>query len=182
MTDVQRLRRGTPESRAFAERVQVAMELTSRLNVLPFTDAAARAALLGELFGESLDETVTIYPPLYCDYGLGTTFGTKVFVNQGCSFSDRGGITIGDRVLIGPMVTLTTAGHPVELADRHDGITLGPIVIEDDAWIGAAATICPGVTIGRGSVVGAGTVVAEDVPPMTLVTGTGVVERRRLTR
>lgn len=156
------------------------MEITSRLNVLPFTDLENRAALLGELFGAPLDDTVTIYPPLFCDHGLGTRFGTRVFINQGCSLSDRGGLTIGDRVLIGPRVTITTTGHPVDPADRYDGITLGPIVIEDDVWIGAAATICPGVTIGRGSVVGAGTVVTGDVPELSLVTGTAHVERRRL--
>lgn len=182
MTDEHRLRRGTPESKAFAERVQVAMEITSRLNALPFGDTQARAALLGELFGAPLDDSVTIYPPLFCDHGLGTRFGTRVFINQGCALSDRGGLTIGDRVLIGPRVTITTTGHPVDLADRYDGITLGPIVIEDDVWVGAAATVCPGVTIGRGSVIGAGAVVATDVAPMTLVTGTSIVERRRLDR
>lgn len=182
MTDERRLRRGTPDSRAFTERVQVAMEITSRLNALPFDDTQGRATLLGELFGAALDDSVTIYPPLFCDHGLRTRFGAGVFINQGCSLSDRGGLTIGDRVLIGPRVTITTTGHPVDLADRYDGITLGPVVIEDDVWIGAAATICPGVTIGRGSVVGAGTVVAEDVPPMTVVTGTSIVERRRLAR
>ena len=72
------------------------------------------------------------------------------------------------------------AGHPVELDERYDFITHAPIVIEDDVWIGAAATVTPGVTIGRGSVVGAGAVVAKDVPPMSVVTGTSVVERRRL--
>jgi acetyltransferase-like isoleucine patch superfamily enzyme len=76
---------------------------------------------------------------------------------------------------------MTTAGHPVEPAERYDGITLDAIVIEADVWIGAAATICPGVTMGRGSVVGAGAVVAQDVPPLTVVTGTGgCVERKRL--
>jgi len=83
-------------------------------------------------------------------------------------------------VLIGPNVTLSTAGHPVEVADRFDYITHSPIVIEDDVWIGAAATIAPGVTIGRGSVVGAGTVVGSDVAPMTVVTAASQVERRRL--
>ena len=172
-----RLRSGTPESRAFADRVQVVMELTSRLNVLPFADVAARNALLSEILGRPLPETVTIYPPFYCDHGLGIELGKRVFVNQGCHVSDVGGISIGDRALIGPMVTLVTSGHPVDLAERHDGITMAPIVIEEDVWIGAAATICPGVTIGRGAVVGAGTVVAKDVAPMTLVTGAGFVER-----
>jgi acetyltransferase-like isoleucine patch superfamily enzyme len=83
-------------------------------------------------------------------------------------------------VLIGPHVTLTSAGHPVEVDQRRSGITHAPIVIEDDVWTGAAATITPGVRIGRGSVVGAGAVVARDVPQLSLVTGTSVVERRAL--
>ncbi|HEY0225888.1 MAG TPA: sugar O-acetyltransferase [Mycobacterium sp.] len=156
------------------------MDLTSRLNVLPFSDVDARNALLGEILGRPLPETVTIYPPFYCDHGLGIEFGEHVFVNQGCSFLDIGGITIGDRVLVGPMVTLSTAGHPVALAERRNGITMAPIVIESDVWIGAAATVTPGVRIGHGSVVGAGAVVAKDVPPLTVVTATSHVERRRL--
>ena len=156
------------------------MELTSRLNVLPFSDVEGRNALLGEIFGKPIPDTLTIYPPFYCDHGLGATFGERVFINQGCWFLDGGGISIGDRTLIGPNVTLSTAGHPVELAERYDGITLAPIVIEEDVWIGASATVTPGVTIGRGSVVGAGAVVAKDVPAMTVVTGTSFVERKHL--
>ena len=172
--------RRTPESRAIVERVQDAMALSSRLNLLPFEDADARRALLAQILGRPLPETVTIYPPFYCDYGLNIEFGERVFVNQGCWFLDIGGITIGDRTMIGPNVTLTTAGHPVALAERYDGITTRPIVIESDVWIGAGATVAPGVTIGRGSVIGAGTVVARDVAPLTVVTGTAFVERKRL--
>jgi acetyltransferase-like isoleucine patch superfamily enzyme len=176
----QRLARRTPESRAFAERVQFVMNLTARLNLLPFDDLDARRALLTEIFGEPVPDSLSILPPFYCDYGLGASFGEGVFINQGCYFLDLGGITIGDRVLIGPRVTLSTAGHPVELDERNEFITHAPIVIEDDVWIGAGATVTPGVTIGRGSVVGAGSVVAKDVPPLSVVTGTSVVERRRL--
>ena len=78
------------------------------------------------------------------------------------------------------MVTLSTAGHPVEPAERYDFITHEPIVIESDVWIGAAATIAPGVTIGHGSVVGAGAVVAKDVPPLTAVTSGGFIERKHM--
>ena len=123
---------------------------------------------------------MTILPPFYCDYGLGASFGERVFINQGCFFLDIGGVSIGDRVLIGPRVTLSTGGHPVHPAERFDFITYAPIVLEDDVWVGADATICPGVTIGAGSVVGAGAVVARDVPPMTVVTATSIVERRRM--
>jgi acetyltransferase-like isoleucine patch superfamily enzyme len=156
------------------------MSLTARLNALPFDDLVGRKALLTEIFGEPVPDSLSILPPFYCDYGLGASFGDRVFINQGCYFLDFGGITIGDRVLVGPGVTLSTAGHPVEVDERFDFITHAPIVIEDDVWIGAAATVTPGVTIGRGSVVGAGAVVAKDVPPLSVVTGTSLVERKSL--
>ncbi|MGN6301414.1 MAG: sugar O-acetyltransferase [Angustibacter sp.] len=180
MRDEQRLPTRTPESRAFAERVQTVMTLTARLNALPFDDLDGRRRLLVEIFGGPVPESLSVLPPFFCDYGLGTSFGERVFVNQGCFFLDYGGITIGDRVLIGPRVTLSTAGHPVEPDERFDFITHAPIVIEDDVWLGAAVTVAPGVRIGRGSVVGAGAVVAKDVPPMSVVTATSAVERRRL--
>jgi acetyltransferase-like isoleucine patch superfamily enzyme len=176
----QRLQTRTPESRAFAERVQVAMNLSSRLNALQADDLDTRRTILTEIFGQPVPASLSILPPFYCDYGLGASFGERVFINQGCFFLDYGGITIGDRVLIGPRVTLSTAGHPVEPDERYDFITHAPIVIEDDVWIGAAATITPGVTIGHGSVVGAGAVVAKDVPPLSVVTATSIVERKRL--
>jgi acetyltransferase-like isoleucine patch superfamily enzyme len=110
----------TPESRAFAERVRVVMELTSRLNVLPFDDLDGRRTLLAQIFGGPVPESLSILPPFYCDHGLGTSFGDRVFINQGCYLLDLGGVTIGDRVLIGPRVTLSTGGHPVELHERTD--------------------------------------------------------------
>ncbi|HEY4267422.1 MAG TPA: DapH/DapD/GlmU-related protein [Galbitalea sp.] len=178
MRDEYLVPRRTAESRAITDRVQVVLALTSRLNMLPFTDLDGRTALLGEILGRPFPSDVTIYPPFYCDYGLRISFGERVFVNQNCSFYDMGGITIGDRTMIGPGVTLSTAGHPVDPSERFDGITTAPIVIESDVWIGANATIAPGVTIGHGAVVGAGAVVAKDVPPLTVVTGAGFVERR----
>jgi acetyltransferase-like isoleucine patch superfamily enzyme len=156
------------------------MNLSSRLNLLPFDDLEARRTVLTEIFGGSIPDSLSILPPFHCDYGLGASFGERVFINQGCFFLDYGGITIGDHVLIGPGVTLSTAGHPVEVDERYEFITHAPITIEDDVWIGAAATVTPGVRIGRGSVVGAGAVVARDVPPLSVVTATSIVERKRL--
>ncbi|MGN6330614.1 MAG: DapH/DapD/GlmU-related protein [Motilibacteraceae bacterium] len=180
MRDEQRLPTRTPASRAFAERVTVVMELTARLNALPFGDLDGRRMLLTEIFGGSIPASLVVLPPFFCDYGFGASFGEQVFINQGCYFLDLGGISIGDRVLIGPRVTLSTAGHPVHPAERFDALTHAPIVIEDDVWIGASVTVAPGVRIGRGAVVGAGAVVAKDVPPMTVVTAPDVVVRRRL--
>lgn len=162
------------------DRVQVVMELTSRLNLLRHSDLEARNELLAEILGRPVPETLTLYPPFYCDYGLNLEFGEQVFVNQNCSFYDIGGITIGDRTMIGPSVTLLTAGHPVEPTERFDGITTAPIVIESNVWIGANATITPGVHIGSGSVVAAGAVVAKDVPASCIVSSRGHVKRRDL--
>jgi len=181
VVDERRIRTRTAEWREVSDRIQVAMELTSRLNVLPFSDAAGRAALLAELLGHPLPGTATVHPPFYCTYGLGISVGEFAFIGHACSFLDLGGITIGDRAMIAPKVTLVTEGHPVEPAQRYDFITAAPIVIEDRVWIGAAATVLPGVTIGHDSVVGAGAVVAKDVPPLSVVTGPGQIERRTLT-
>jgi acetyltransferase-like isoleucine patch superfamily enzyme len=174
------IRRRTPESRAATDRVQVVMELTSRLNLLRHSDLEARTTLLAEILGRPVPETLTLYPPFYCDYGLNLEFGERVFVNQNCSFYDLGGITIGDRTMIGPGVTLLTAGHPVEPTERFDGITTAPIVIESNVWIGANATITPGVHVSSGSVVAAGAVVAKDVPPNCIVSSGGYMKRRDL--
>ncbi|MFD8821132.1 sugar O-acetyltransferase [Streptomyces sp. NPDC059605] len=153
------------------ERVMEVTDATSRLNVLPFSDAEGRAELLSVVFGGPLPESVTIYPPFFTECGLNTTFGENVFVNQGCTFMDKGGIRIGNGVMIAPKVNLITGGHPLPLAERREYLSLAPIVIEDDVWIGAAATITQGVTIGAGSVVAAGAVVTRDVPAHTLVAG-----------
>ncbi len=180
MLEERRIQTRTPEWRTIYARIQVAMELTSRLNVLPFSDIDSRNLLLSELLGKPLPGTATVHPPFYSTHGLGIELGERTFVGQGCSFLDLGGITVGDRVMISPKVTLITEGHPVEPAERYDFITVAPIVIEADVWIGAAATILPGVRIGHDSVVGAGAVVAKDVPALTVVTGVGLVQRRNL--
>lgn len=155
----------------YAERIAEVTEATSRLNVLPFSETEQRAKLLAVVFGGPLPESVTIYPPFYTEHGLATTFGKNVFVNQGCTFMDGGGITIGDDVMIAPRVSLVTGGHPLPLDERREYTVSAPIVIEDDVWIGTAAVVTQGVTIGSGAVVAAGAVVTRDVPARTLVAG-----------
>ena len=179
MPDQRRLRVRTPEFARIAERIQHVTTLTSRLNVLPFDDMAGRAALLAEIVGKPVPSSVTVYPPFYTDHGLGIDFGEHVFVNQGCTFLDQGGVRLGDGVLIGPKANLISSDHPLDASERRDFITRAPITIEANAWVGAAATVLPGVTIGHGAVVGAGAVVTKDVPPNTLVTGPAAFERKR---
>ena len=156
------------------------MDLTSRLNALRFSETDARRTLLGELFGDPHPERSFVHPPFYCTSGIGTRLGERASVGQACSFLDLGGITIGERTMISPKVTLITEGHPIEPAERYSFITVAPIVIGPRVWVGAAATILPGVTIGHDAVIGAGAVIAKDVPPLTVVTGPGYVVRRHL--
>ncbi|MEV6882966.1 sugar O-acetyltransferase [Streptomyces sp. NPDC051135] len=161
----------TPEFARYAERVAEVTDATSRLNVLPFSDTGGRAELLSVVFGGPLPESVVIYPPFYTEHGLNTTFEGKAFVNQGCTFMDKGGIRIGNGVMMAPKVSLITGGHPLPLAERREHLSFAPIVIEDDVWIGTAAVITQGVTLGAGSVIAAGAVVTHDVPAGTMVAG-----------
>lgn len=161
-----------------SERVLQVTELTSRLNVLPFDDEVGKAALLEQILGRPVPDRVTIYPPFYTDHGLRLDLAEGVFVNQGCTFLDYAGIRIATRVMIGPKVTFITSGHPVDPVERRLYLTGAPIVVEENVWIGAGATILPGVTIGRDAVIAAGAVVADDVPAATLVAGPKATVRR----
>ena len=96
--------------------------------------------------------------------------GKRCFIQQCCTFFGRGGITIGNDVFVGPKVNLITINHDLDPDNRS--ATYGrPIVIEDKVWIGIGATILPGIKIGYGAVIGAGSVVTKEVPPMTIVAG-----------
>ncbi|WP_405834890.1 MULTISPECIES: DapH/DapD/GlmU-related protein [unclassified Streptomyces] len=166
------------EFRAMAERVLRVTELTSRLNVLPFDDEAGKAELFEQILGKPLPPRVTIYPPFFTDHGLNLDLAERVFINQNCTFLDYAGIRLGERVMIGPKVTFITSGHPVDPGERRLYLTGAPIDVAENVWIGAGATILPGVSIGRDAVIAAGAVVADDVPPASLVTGGKATVRR----
>ena len=166
-----RIFRRTPESAAMAAEVQRAMAIASALNSLPHGDAAQVRTLFSELVGAPVDESFVLMPPFYATGGTNTRVGRNVFVNQNCTFYDLGGIDIGDDVMIGPNVSLITSSHPIEPAQRRNGVIASPIVIEKNVWIAAGVTIIGGVTVGENAVVAAGSVVTRDVPPNTLVAG-----------
>src|SRR5436190_9871913 len=154
-----------------AANVRRAMAITARLNRLGYDDATEMRGLFSELIGKAVDASFFLVPPFYSECGVNIRVGHNVFVNQNCTFYDLGGLDIGDDVMIGPNVSLITAGHPVEPSRRRDAVIAKPIVIERNVWIAAGATIIGGVTIGENSVVAAGSVVTRDVPPNTLVGG-----------
>jgi len=147
-----------------------AIRTTAKLNTIVTDDLAQIRDIFSELIGKKVDDTFFMIPPFYTDFGENIHIGKNVFVNHACTFMDRGGITLEDNVLIGPKVNLITTNHPISPAERRATIS-HPIVIGKNAWIGAAATILPGVTIGANSVVAAGAVVSKDVPANTIVGG-----------
>ena len=115
-------------------------------------------------------QDVTVFTPLYINYGKHISIGKNVFINFDCTFLALGGITIEDDVLIGPKVSLITESHPLD-PEQRKGLIGKPIHIKKNAWIGANATILPGVTIGENAIVAAGAVVSKDVPDNTIVGG-----------
>jgi len=157
-----------PEFVAVNEVVISTLSLCSKLN--QSGDIATVRALLSEIIGQSIDESTTIFPPFYTNFGRFIQLGHHIFINHDCSFLDLGGITVEDHVLIGPKVKLITENHPQEPSQRRDLLTK-PILIKKNAWIGAGATILPGVTIGENAIVAAGAVVTRDVQENTIVGG-----------
>jgi len=162
------IRLDDPEYPKVQEIVSRTIRLSAALNAA--TDTGQVRERLSEVIGSQLDESTIIFPPFYTNFGRFIQIGKNVFINHACSFLDMGGITIEDHVLIGPKVNLVTENHPLTPADRRALISK-PILVKRNAWIGAAATILPGVTIGENAVVAAGAVVTTDVPDNTIVAG-----------
>lgn len=131
-------------------------------------DDPAAVKYLEELFGRKLDD-VRILTPFICDFGNRVKFGKGVFLNHSAILSASGGIEFEDGVMVAPGVRIATINH--DLNNRHTIYTYGKVTIKKNAWLGMNVTICPGVTIGRYAVVGAGAVVTKDVPDYAVVAG-----------
>lgn len=153
--------------------------LALALNALPIEKLEERTKIIKELFLE-VGKEVKIYSPLRVDLGKNISIGEYSLINQNCTLLDTGSIQIGRRVLIGPDVKMYTATHSLNPIERYEKQNDGSyfiqtsakgIVIEDDVWVGGGSIILPGVTIGQGSIIGAGSVVTKDVPSYTIVAG-----------
>lgn len=154
-----------------AEASYAARDLMASVNATGPREGAARRELLARLLGEIGAET-DIRPPLYVDYGSNLRIGSGCFVNFGLTALDVAAITIGDDVQIGPHVQLLTPTHPVEPGPRRDKWeSAEPITIGDNVWLGGGVIVCPGVTIGADTVVGAGSVVTRDLPAGVVAVG-----------
>jgi maltose O-acetyltransferase len=148
-------------------------------NATTAADGALRATLLGELLG-SVGADVVVRPPFYCDYGYNVHLGRGTFLNYNCVLLDVGRIEIGALCQIGPAVQIYAADHPRDPALRRQGLESGkPVSIGSNVWIGGAAIILPGITIGDDAIIGAGSVVTRDVAPGVTVAGNPARPLRR---
>lgn len=130
-----------------------------------------RQRILRQLIPNAGDR-LWIQPPFFCDYGTNIHIGERVFFNFNCVILDVASVTIGSRTLFGPNVQIYTATHPMDYALRASGLEYAkPVTIGKDVWVGGSAVICPGVTIGDRSVIGAGSVVTADIPSDVFAAG-----------
>ena len=130
-----------------------------------------RAGILTELLG-TLGKNAEIEPPFYCDYGYNIHAGNSFYANFNCVFLDCAPIIIGDNVFLGPGVQIYTATHPLAVEERNTGLESAmPIIIEDNVWICGGVIINPGVTIGKRTTIGAGSVVTRNIPPDVFAAG-----------
>ncbi|CAN5830411.1 sugar O-acetyltransferase [soil metagenome] len=157
-----------PQMPEMWEIVQRTIELSAALNASVSVDQIRER--LSEITGKEIDKSSMVFVPFYTNFGRHINIGKRVFINHACSFLDLGGITIEDDVQVGPRVNLITENHPLDPSNRKS-LDLKSILIKRNAWIGAAATILPGITIGENAVVAAGAVVNKDVPDNTIVAG-----------
>ena len=148
-----------------------ARRLCAQFNAMDPADEEGQRALLSQILGGFGDGS-WIEAPLRCDYGTQVRLGAGVFVNFGAVFLDPTTITIGDQTQIGPSVQLLTADHPRDPAKRTAGPELArPITIGARVWLGGGVIVCPGVTIGDDTTIGAGSVVVRDIPAGVIAAG-----------
>jgi maltose O-acetyltransferase len=147
-----------------------ARDLCQALNATREAEADERRTILRTLFGKGGD-SVWMQPPFFCDYGTNIELGERVFFNFNCVVLDVCRVTIGDFTLFGPAVQIYTPMHPFNAGQRRREEFGKPVTIGSDVWVGGGALILPGVRIGSRAVIGAGSVVARDVPEGVFAAG-----------
>jgi len=155
---------------SLAEQINNARRLLQKLNSMDRDDIDGINSLAKELMVCRGD--LLLNPPFYCDYGYNIEVGSNCLFNYNCTIIDVGKVKLGDFCLLGPNVSIYTAGHPIHPALRNGNYTYGiDVEIGDNVWLGGNVIVCPGVKIGSNSVIGAGSVVTEDIPAWTVAAG-----------
>lgn len=155
-------------------------DLLHAYNLTRPTDLARRERLIRRILGAA-GEQVTVLQPFYCDYGSNIRVGERFFANFHLTILDEAPVTFGDDCFVGPNVSIYTACHSTDVAERNSRREWArPVSIGDNCWIGGSVTILPGVTIGEGCTIGAGSVVTRDIPPHSVAVGNPARVVRRL--
>ena len=153
------------------EERSVAKDLCFQYNQLLPSDVDAQQQLMKKLLGKTKD-SFCIMAPFWCDYGYNIEVGENFFANHNTVILDGGKVTFGDNVFIAPNCGFHTAGHPIDLERRKQGLEYAyPITVGDNVWIGAGVQVMPGVTIGSDVVIGGGSVVVKDIPDHSVAVG-----------
>jgi galactoside O-acetyltransferase len=156
---------GLPEERLRGKELMTAYNGT-----LP-RETEKRQKLARQMFKKT-GEFFWIEPPIYVAYGSHISIGENFYANCSLTIIDDWEVDIGNNVLFGPNITISTTGHPLDPEKRREGTMYAfKVIVEDDVWVGGGAIINPGVTIGRGAVIGAGSVVTKDIPSSVIAVG-----------
>ncbi|OUO70637.1 sugar O-acetyltransferase [Thomasclavelia spiroformis] len=148
-----------------------AKDLCFELNQIRPSNLEKRNSIINKLLGYQPDN-LELLSPFTCDYGNNIVLGKNVFINSNCYFMDGAKITVGDNVFIGPSCGFYTANHPLDYQTRNQGIEQAlPILIGNNVWLGGNVIVLPGVEIGDGCVIGAGSVVTKDIEANSIATG-----------
>lgn len=153
----------------FHKLAQEALQITSEINN-KYNTPEQIVELFSKLTGTQVDKTFRCFPPFYTDCGKNIKIGKNVFINACCRFQDQGGIEIGDGSLIGHNTTIATLNHDFN-PDKRANLHPSPVKIGKNVWIGSDCTIVPGIEIGDGAVIGAGSVVTKSVPANSIAIG-----------
>ena len=185
MNQLERQKKGLPyiADDEVCENQKQARRLTQQLNTMDRGDFDGIRLVLKQLFGRC--DELLINPPFYCDYGKNIEIGDGFFANYNCTILDSAKVTIGNNVLLGPNVCISTSGHAIHPAFRRNPYVCTfakPVAIGDQCWIGANSVICPGVTIGSNVVIGAGSVVTKDIPDWSIAGGNPCTVIRPITQ
>lgn len=147
------------------EAIKITMEINNK-----YHSPEELVELFSKLTGKDVDPSFRMFPPFYTDCGKNITVGKNVFINACCRFQDQGGITVGDGCFIGHNVTIATLNHDLNPETRANMLP-APVILGKNVWVGSDSTILPGVEIGDGAIIGAGSVVTKNVKPNTIVCG-----------
>lgn len=174
MTEKEKMLNGKPYN-AFDEKLirerQYAKEMIFEFNSMHSSKSEKRDEIIRRLFGKVGDKFF-IEPPLRCDYGYSISIGENFYANYNCTILDCAKVIIGDNVLLGPNVSLFTAGHPIHFEVRNAGLEYAfPIIIGNSVWIGGGVIVNPGITIGDNVVIGSGSVVTKNIPSNSIAVG-----------